>query len=255
MASTHRTGPLTLINDPNTFSALSYVPRSYDPTGPPLPLMIYLHGAGENGANKDAWSVAASKHKTEGTPPEVLSCDTAIPELANNFSVISPHAKRGWIREITEANAAGPLMAFMDFLVANQGKMDGIPKFDANRVYITGHSDGATAALKAAATRRFAACLSVACGGGDGHKLKGVPVWLVHGANDRILPVRCSDSVATTLKKVNGESGPAGMKYTRIEEAPPTEECMLKGHMTNWPTYKDPAVYDWLLSKTLPLAD
>lgn len=190
-----------MIEDPNSFRALCHVPRNLDAKSLPLPLLIYLHGAGENGASKDVWAVAASKHKTEGTPPELLSCGTATADLADGFIVIAPHSKRGWIREVTAANRAEPLLRFMDFLAVRMGVPgSGVPTFDTQRVYVTGHSDGATAALKAATTGRFAACLAVSCGGGvEATQLRGVPVWLFHGANDVILPVRCSDTLVAPV--------------------------------------------------------
>lgn len=241
----------TVIEDPNSFRALCHVPRNLDAKSLPLPLLIYLHGAGENGASKDVWAVAASKHKTEGTPPELLSCGTATADLADGFIVIAPHSKRGWIREVTAANRAEPLLRFMDFLAVRMGVPgSGVPTFDTQRVYVTGHSDGATAALKAATTGRFAACLAVSCGGGvEATQLRGVPVWLFHGANDVILPVRCSDTLSAALLKVNGEEGPARMRYTRYDVAPPASG-RAAGHLP-YMAYKDAEVYRWLLSKSL----
>ena len=59
-------------------------------------------------------------------------------------------------------------------------------RIDASRVYVTGHSNGASAALAAAALgigdagRRFAACVPVAPGGLREQllcKLAGTPTW------------------------------------------------------------------------------
>ena len=57
--------PLTEIRDPNTFAALVYTPPQ---AAEPLPLLLYLHGAGESGSR--LWDIISEG--ATGTPPVEL---------------------------------------------------------------------------------------------------------------------------------------------------------------------------------------
>ena len=63
-------GPLREIKDPNTYSALVFVPPGADG---PMPLLLYLHGAGESGTSvRDLISEGAT-----GTQAANLRVDAA----------------------------------------------------------------------------------------------------------------------------------------------------------------------------------
>ena len=124
--------------------------------------------------------------------------------------MVAPQTSSGWPAERVQA--------FMRFLLSTE-----LPcRLDPRRCYVTGHSMGGSGALNAGTTGCFAAVAPVAAGGRDVSGLKGVPVWLFHGANDAVLPVRCSESAAASLKALNGE---ALVKYTRYEVAPDPPGC------------------------------
>lgn len=114
-----QTGRLTY-NDGTILGFLEYLPPEYSQNEDPLPLIIFLHGLGENagGSTPDL-----SKLLRTGLPQVLQSKD--IP-----FIVISPQVKYTW-------NATGPnLDAFLDYLMLRY------PRIDAQRVYVTGLSDG-----------------------------------------------------------------------------------------------------------------
>ena len=88
---------------------------------------------------------------------------------------------------------------------------------DPSRVYIAGFSNGGTGALYYAARwpRRFAAVISL-MGAGDCMdqvaaeipKLKGIPVLLVHGDRDPLIPVSCSKQTYEKLLKLSPQVPP-----------------------------------------------
>mmetsp|Transcript_16719 Transcript_16719/g.33705 ORF Transcript_16719/g.33705 Transcript_16719/m.33705 type:complete len:180 (-) Transcript_16719:48-587(-) len=177
---------------------------------------------------------------------QLLYTGHAPSALLHHFAVVAPHSAQGWLKE-----GVPNLLRFVDFLVehAREGTC-GVPAFDTSRLYVTGFSDGATAALRACVSRRFAACLSVSAGRQTlAAYLKGVPVWLVHAANDVVLPVDCTDETYQMLRCLNGEGDkPSAVRYTRHQTAPDSSGCN-EGHCTPLLTYKSPEVYAWLLSK------
>ena len=80
----------------------------------------------------------------------------------------------------------------------------------------------------------FAAVAPV-CGAGqvDAAELGDTAVWAFHGANDAVVPVRCSDGVVASLRTLRGDTGglPGGegaaaappvpeTKYTRYDRSP-----------------------------------
>ena len=81
--------------------------------------------------------------------------------------------------------------------------------------------------------------------------LQGVPVWLFHGANDAVLPVRCSEGTAAALKALSG--GDDLVRFTRYETAPdPPGYPHATGHASTIPAYATEALYPWLLSHSKP---
>jgi len=153
--TTTTTSPLREIHDPTTgFTALVHVPPA-NPSGETeevaLPLLVYLHGAGESGNNvRDLISEGAT-----GTPVVELEYKRALPILSSRFVMVAPQTNHGWRPE--------KVHQFLDFLLSGQ-QQHGLPNMDETRCYVTGHSMGGAGALYAAATRtrrRFAAVVPV----------------------------------------------------------------------------------------------
>jgi predicted peptidase len=93
-------------------------------------------------------------------------------------------------------------------------------KIDPSRIYLTGHSLGGFGTWLVASSRpeKFAALAAVSGGppaGGDAltallQRVKGVPVMVVHGAQDGIAPVQLSRAMVAAAEK-------AGLKVTYLE--------------------------------------
>ena len=226
-------GPLLTIQDPQTFAALAYYPSGH---AEPLPLLLYLHGAGESGTSvRDIISEGAT-----GTPPVELEHGSALPILAKRFIVVAPQTDHGW--------PAHEVHRFLDYLLAQP---HGLPAIDPARCYITGHSMGGAGALAAAAARpyRFAAVAAVAPAGAvQGPALRGTAVWLFHGSNDVVVPSHVSERLHAELKAAG--IGDDDAKLTLYERAPaPKGWPDYDGHGSPMPAYATPELYRWLLGK------
>ncbi len=142
---------------------LLFLPKGYQADGPAMPVILFLHGAGERG--KDIELV-----KKWG-PPRIVENNAAFP-----FIVVSPQCPqgRGW--------HVPRLLKLVDHVCESLNA-------DRERLYVTGLSMGgrSTWDLIAAAPRRFAAGIPL-CGPGnprDAEKLVGTPLWAVQGGKDR----------------------------------------------------------------------
>ena len=138
--------PLRQLRDPATgLTALVHEPpRASDSS--PMPLLLYLHGAGESGADvRGLISEGAT-----GTPPVELERGTALPIVRNQFTMVAPQTSHGW--------EADEISRFVDFLLSPASGL----ALDPKRLYVTGHSMGGAGALYAGTTRRFAAVVPVA---------------------------------------------------------------------------------------------
>jgi len=110
-------------------------------------------------------------------------------------------------------------------------------RVDEARVYVTGLSMGGfgTWALAAEYPDRFAAIAPI-CGRGEPdtvERIKHLPVWVFHGADDEVVPLEASQSMVDALEACGGN-----VKFTVYPDT---------GHNSWSATYGDPAFYEWLL--------
>jgi len=219
------------LSDPDTYEALAYRPLGHGP----FPLLLYLHGAGEQGGSlRDILSEGAT-----GTPPVALTQGKALRVLATRFVVVAPHTSHGW--------QPAQVSLFVDFLCSKKAHLS----LDRSRLYVTGHSMGGYGALAAATTGRFAAAVPVACAGApDPARLKGVPIWAFHGRNDVVVPSFYSEELISRLREMGVSEDNA--KLTVYDEAPaPIGWPDYYGHASTIPAYATPELYDWLLLQRL----
>jgi predicted peptidase len=198
---------------------LLYLPKDYGKEpDKKWPVMVFLHGSGESGADLE-------KVKVHG-PPKLIAQGKDLP-----FIVVSPQApvfpRRGWDVET--------LNALLDDVLAKHSA-------DTDRVYLTGLSMGGygTWAWATANPERFAAIAPI-CGGGQARQgaraLKNMPIWVFHGAKDTTVPLQESQDMIDALKK----AGAAEVKFTVYPEA---------GHDSWTVTYDNPELFTWLLAHT-----
>ncbi|KAL1506897.1 hypothetical protein AB1Y20_007762 [Prymnesium parvum] len=227
--------PLREVHDPATFTALVHAP----PHASPLPLLLFLHGAGESGARVRA---LLSEGAT-GTPPSLLERREAPLLLSRRFVTVAPQTDHGW--------RPAEVHAFLDFLLA-PGGAHGLA-IDPKRCYVTGHSMGGGGAIAAAAwARRFAAVVPVAPAGVvAARQLLGVPIWAFHGKNDVVVPSFPTEQLVSDLRALGAKEDEA--RLTLYEKAPaPVGWPDYEGHASTIPAYSSPELYKWLLEQHLP---
>ncbi len=184
------------------------------------PLILFLHGAGERGADL----ALVKKH---GIARLVDEQAETFPFLA-----ISPQcpAEHRW----TE---------YTDLLLAIVEQVSSAYAVDRRRVYLTGLSMGGlgTWVLGAAAPERFAA-LAPICGPlrpptedweARARALAHTPVWAFHGGMDPVVPVADSERMVEAIQQAGGDA-----RLTVYPEA---------DHDSWTVTYANPELYAWFL--------
>jgi predicted peptidase len=223
--------PDTLAGEPASHDEMRYLlwlPEGYgqDPDRR-WPLILFLHGAG-GGDNDSAYVMSYGL-------PEVLLAGDQPEEFP--FVVISPQAYLDvpWWE--------GDTLAILDALLD-----DAIARYDVDptRVYLTGLSMGGYGSwwLATAYPERFAAMISIS---GSGYRtpqppdeetvcsMRDLPVWAIHGGRDMI-----SDPTAVKIHVLALAACGGEVEWTLYPEA---------GHFETYTeAYRDPALYDWLLS-------
>lgn len=189
----------------------------YAPDGDPdkkVPLVLFLHGSGERGDNLT--------HVGDEGLAEILS---NLPEAA---IVVVPQCSEDtrWTDHLEV------LEAILDEVIA------GHPA-DSSRIYLTGLSLGGQGAwfLAARAPERFAALVPV-CGRSNpeaAERLRGLPTWVFHGADDDVVPSNESEKMVQALRAAGGD--------VRLSIYPDT------GHDSWTTTYSDPELYRWLFAQ------
>jgi pimeloyl-ACP methyl ester carboxylesterase len=138
---------------------------------------------------------------------------------------------------VTPIDEGGPWK--IDFLNAYLDELLKMLPIDQDHVYVEGHSLGAMATWEWALNNpeRFAA-ISPHSGRGEpfrASRLKNVPSWVIHGANDDVVPVGFSDQMVTALQSCG-----ASVRYS-----------VLDGVAHNMPDDLDEnQVVDWYLRQT-----
>ena len=201
----------TRIPVPAKIDYLLFLPRGYEKSNQPWPLMLYLHGGGESGTN-------LAQLKRNG-PPKYVESHPEFPLI-----LVSPQTMSGWdLRTLT---------ALLDGVVRRY-------RVDTRRIYLTGLSmgGGETWALAAAHPERFAAIVPVSgvVDPADARKLTAMPIWVFHGAKDPIVSVEYSRKMVAAIKAAGGN-----VKYTEYPDA----------YHNIWKrTYDNPELYQWLLAQ------
>jgi predicted esterase len=189
-------------------------PRDYDrENGPPLPLLLFLHGSGERGDDLERVRVHG--------PVKVEQAGRHLP-----FLIVSPQCPAG------EWWSAAQLKDLLDEVEAKY-------RVDADRVFVTGLSMGGygTWELAAECPERFAAIAPICGAGGvaDAPRLKDLPAWVFHGQQDRSVPFQRSAEMVKALRKAGGR-----VRFTKYPD---------RGHDSWTPTYENPELYEWLLKQ------
>ena len=201
--------------------------------GKKLPIVLFLHGAGERGSD----NALQLKHGIDSL--------TRYGKNANDPAILlvpQCPAEKSWVDAAWSApahtmtkQAAVPLRLALDMLRA---KMATLP-VDPARVYVTGISMGGYGTWDAIQREPdlFAAALPI-CGGGDiamASVIRHIPIWTFHGDKDTAVPVSRSRDMVKAL-----EAGGGNIRYREYPEA---------GHDVWTRTYNDTDVLTWFFAQ------
>ena len=203
---------------PGDYPHQMFVPRGYDADRRQRwPLLIFLHGSGERGADL--------AQVTKWGPPHVLAAHPGTPML-----VLSPQLEAGGDWDVAK----------LDRLLADIRRAY---RVDDARIYLTGLSLGGMASWRWALARpsTFAALAPIAARTPtDGAcRLKDLPIWAFHGDDDGAVPMRGNFEMVEAVRACGGSVKP------RLTIYPATD------HFSWVPAYDDPALWRWLAEQRL----
>jgi predicted peptidase len=196
-----------------------FVPAGYSP-GTPAPTILFLHGSGETGTD-------GKKQARVGLGKYVRAHESTFP-----FLVVFPQSqKRTWGADSEDGKRALAILAEV------QKEFTTDPK----RTYLTGLSMGGfgTWSLATKYPDKWAAIVPI-CGGGspkNADKIKDIPCWCFHGADDPTVKVEKSREMIEALKAAGGNP-----KYTEFPGV--KHESWDKAYATD-------GLFTWLLEQKL----
>ncbi|WP_158261272.1 MULTISPECIES: prolyl oligopeptidase family serine peptidase [Pirellulaceae] len=197
------------------FPFLCYQPSAFQAEAK-LPLLVFLHGAGERGTDLEL----VKKHG----PPKLIDQGEDLP-----FVTVSPQCPLDqWWAMHENINGLVQLTQYIQSEYA----------VDTDRTYLTGLSMGGygTWATAAAYPGLFTAIIPI-CGGADmatAANLKSTPAWAFHGRDDEIVPLIRSEEIVNAVSEIGGDSRLT--IYDNVQHDSWSE------------TYANQKIYDWLLS-------
>lgn len=173
-----------------------WVPEDYD-AARRWPLVLFLHGMGERGDDGER-QTRVGIGKAIRAHPERFPCLVLMPQCPRD---------RVWTRL-----PFGRLARYPEAVQIVEGALQHVLRnysVDPHRISLTGLSMGGFGAfaLGARYPERFAAIVPV-CGGGDpqwAEALARVPMWVHHGAEDRVVPARASRRMVEAIQAAGGE--------------------------------------------------
>jgi predicted peptidase len=174
-----------------------------------LPLVVFLHGSGERGADNEAQlkhfaGEAATEAFQAKHPCFVLAVQCPADERWADITR-GADGNPNWGAGLQ--TKAEPTRALRAVELALDEVMRTKP-VDVDRVYLTGLSMGGFGSFDLAVREpgRFAALVSV-CGGGDparAEALRALPVMVAHGIDDPVVPIACSRAMAEAIRAAGG---------------------------------------------------
>ncbi|MEM9346779.1 MAG: alpha/beta fold hydrolase [Planctomycetota bacterium] len=192
------------------------LPKAYEKEGDAVPLILFLHGAGERGEDLE-------KLKKHG-PPKMI-------QKGHDFGaiVVSPQCptESWWTKQV-------------DHLAALLDKIELEYNVDEKRIYVTGLSMGGMGAFALCAHQpdRFAAAVPI-CGRGSekmADKLTKIPMWVFHGEKDKIVPAEGSKMMVRLMNAKDGENAKLTL-YPTV------------GHKSWDKAYADEGMWKWLFEQ------
>ncbi len=232
--------PLVQVFEPREYVGSNKVPLKYRllkpiqyEAGKKVPLILFLHGAGERGDDNASQLKHGAKDLSDAKRRQQYPCYIVVPQCPKELK----WSEVDWSKEASAqpeqpSQSMQSIKELLDEMVETAG-------VDKNRIYITGLSMGGYGTWDAIGRYPdfFAAAIPI-CGGGDPKmvsKFSKLPIWCFHGSADTVVkPIRSREMV-DALKKVGSP-----IQYT---------EYAGVGHDSWSATYSNPELYTWLFAQ------
>ena len=204
-----------------TLSGIVTTPTDFDPAKESLPVIVFLHGAGERGDGSDE---GVQKVKVHGIP-KIFSADPDYHGL--RVITVSPQCPTG----MTWNHLAYPLMSWIRAVVA---ELNG----DEKRIAITGLSMGGFGTWEMLMTfPEVFSCGAPICGGGLSWRagaLRGMDLRVYHGLDDPTVPFADSEIMVRAAR-----AGGANVDFIAYDKV---------GHNSWTRAYEQTDLIEWLVS-------
>ena len=215
-----------------------FVPRESNSSAK-CPLVLFFHGSGERGDDNEKQLLYGVERFAKSDSQSRYPCFVLAPQCPTHLGnqPIMWTGEREQMHLLNLApEIAPPLRTALELVITIEEKFE----VDVDRIYVTGISMGGFATWEALLRfpQKFAAAMPV-CGGGDASyadRIKDVPVWAFHGANDPTVPVACSRLMIKTIEKAGG--------HPRYTEYPGV------GHNSWDRAYAEPELLSWFFSQS-----
>lgn len=161
------------------------------------PLILFLHGSGERGHDNLKQTVHVYTFLTSDSIQKRYPAIVVAPQCPEE-DYWAPVKRFEW--SMTRGGKVTPAMAAVINLLEELRKQ---PNVDSTRMYVIGLSMGGFGTLDLISRRPewFSAAVPI-CGGADltnTDKIKEVPLWVFHGAEDTVVPVKLSRDLVNEL--------------------------------------------------------
>ncbi len=173
------------------------------------PLILFLHGSGERGADNEAQLKHGSSLFTIEKNRENFNSFVVFPQCPRNdfwanldYNNEGNGLGFGFKKEAPAQKSLEMVMGLLDEFLQN-------PSVDTSRIYVMGLSMGGMATFELLHRRPglFAAAIPI-CGGANtenaGLYAKSTPVWIFHGTDDRVIHPKYSIEMATAINEAGG---------------------------------------------------
>ena len=173
-----------------------------------LPLVIFLHGAGERGSDNEMQLAHGSKLFSDSIskyPALVIFPQCNQDSYWPNVTITNTQTGRDFQFE-PDVLPNSPLY-LVDLMIDSLIQTGSV---DPNRIYVGGLSMGGmgTYSIVAANPDLFAAAFAI-CGGGNteiaSRYAQNTPFWIFHGALDDVVPVQYANEMNTALTDAGGK--------------------------------------------------
>lgn len=193
------------------------------------PLVIFLHGKGERGLDNTE-QIGIAQILFNANTYAKYPCIVLAPQCSKRYY---------WSELIGNKKLSRAPLPPLQMVVDVMDQVIRDFPVDTTRIYVTGISMGgfATWELISRYPERFAAAVPV-CGGGDetlAPKIKSIPVWAFHGAEDEVVPPARTRVMVAALQTAGARPG-----YT--------EYPGVKHNSWTW-AYKEPHLLNWLFKQ------